>query len=82
MYRPDEVSPPGETLLEAMEERGISLQTIAELAGIEVDLLQGIVEGQPISAEIAQRLENTLGIPQRFWLNRDKTYQEDKNVSS
>lgn len=81
-YNPDHVSPPGETLKEILEERGL---TVKELAGrialfeqsiIEQSLLRIIENKAPIDSEMALRLKLVLGIETSFWSNRERHYRE------
>jgi HTH-type transcriptional regulator / antitoxin HigA len=76
-YIPDKVSPPGETLLEAIEERGISQADLADRIRLSRKALHRIVTGEAsISSEMAFRLECALGIPEHFWHNRERQYRE------
>lgn len=77
-YKPDYVSPPGETLLEIMEERQISRPGLARVLGFPLYLLNQIIEGKsPITPEIARHLERVLNRPTaEYWLRREQLYQE------
>lgn len=76
-YLPDEVSPPGETLLEALEERGISQADLAERTGRPRKTINEIIKGKTaITPETALQLERVLGIPAHFWNNRERQYRE------
>lgn len=79
-YQPDYVSPPGDTLLEILEERQISRPGLAKVLGFPLFLLNEIIEGKtPISPEMARRLEKILVKPTaEFWLNRERLYRESK----
>lgn len=76
-YIPDYVSPPGETLLEILEERRISIQEFAEISGIATENINALIKGEAeITAGLAINLEQILGIPSHFWLNREKNYRD------
>ena len=76
-YNPDYVSPPGETLLEALQERGMSQVDLAQRMGRTSKLVNEIIKGKaPITPETALQLEHTLRIPASFWNNRERTYRE------
>jgi HTH-type transcriptional regulator/antitoxin HigA len=77
-YIPDYVIPPGETLLEALEERGMTQAELSERTGRKKKTINEIVKGKaPITPETALQLERVLSIPARFWNNLEKNYRED-----
>ncbi len=76
-YCPDEVSPPGETLLEVLEERGITQAELAERTGRPRKTINEIVKGKSaITPETALQLERVLGISATFWNAREAQYRE------
>lgn len=76
-YRPDEVSPPGETLLEVLEERGITQAELAERTGRPRKTINEIIKGKTaITPETALQLERVLGVPASFWNARETLYRE------
>jgi addiction module HigA family antidote len=77
-YIPDEVSPPGETLLEVLEERGMTQADLAERTGRPRKTINEIVKGKAaITPETALQLERVLGISAAFWNNRESLYREN-----
>jgi HTH-type transcriptional regulator / antitoxin HigA len=74
----DYAVPPGETLRELLDERGLSQRDLARRADLSPKhvnrLLQGLV---PLSADIAQRLELVIGVPARIWNAREAEYRSD-----
>jgi HTH-type transcriptional regulator/antitoxin HigA len=70
--------PPGETLLELLEERGMSQRDLARRTGLSPKhvnkLLHGLV---PLSADVAVRLERVTGLPANFWNRREANYRSD-----
>lgn len=76
-YTPDEVSPPGETLLETIEAFGMSQADLADRMGRPRKTINEIIKGKTaITPETALQLERVLGVPARFWLNREQHYRE------
>ena len=72
-YRPDEVSPPGETLLEVLEERGITPMDLAQRTGRPRKTINEIIKGKaaitPETASNSKRLWEfppVFGTPERL----------------
>jgi HTH-type transcriptional regulator/antitoxin HigA len=78
-FRPDYAVPLGESLLELLELRGVSWTELAEQAGLPLETLEGIRNGNtPVTAEIARRLEQVILVPARFWESLRRHYEEAK----
>ncbi len=76
-YNPSEVSLPGETLLEVLEERGLTQAELAERTGRPRKTINEIIKGKAaITPETALQLERVLGIPASFWNTREAHYRE------
>ncbi len=76
-YLPDSVSPPGETLEEALDDRGMTHVAFAQRIGIPREHLNQILDGMaPITPATALQFERVLGIPARFWNNREQQYRD------
>lgn len=76
-YAPTYVSPPGETLKEALQERRISQADLAQCMGRSKKMINEIIQGKaPITHRVAIELEQVLRIPARFWNNRERQYRE------
>lgn len=76
-YRPDFVSPPGETLLETLETIGMSQAELAKRMGHPIKTINEIIQKKAaITAETALQLEQVLHIPASFWLKREQQYRE------
>ena len=76
-YTPDYVSPPGETLEEALDERGMTQADFAKRIGMTHKHVRNIVNGRaPITSETALKFERVLGTPARFWNNREQQYRD------
>jgi HTH-type transcriptional regulator/antitoxin HigA len=69
---------PGETLLELLEERGMSQRDLARRTGLSPKhvnkLLHGLV---PLSADVAVRLERVTRVPANFWNRLEAGYRSD-----
>ncbi len=70
--------PPGESLQEETEFRGISAQTLADSCGKSVDEIKDIFRGaKEITPEFAAALEQVVtGIGAYIWLGLEEDYQE------
>ena len=78
-YAPDYVSPPGESLQEKLEELGMSQVELARRTGCPRKTINEIIQGKAIiTPETALHLERVLGIPVRFWINRQQRYLQYK----
>lgn len=76
-YHPTSVSPPGETLRELLEERGMTQADLAERAGRPRKTINEIMQGKAaITPETALQFELVLGIPASFWNARESRYRE------
>ncbi|RQV95359.1 ImmA/IrrE family metallo-endopeptidase [bacterium] len=76
-YIPDVVSPPGETLLEILRERGMSQAELAERTGRPKKTINEIIKGKAaLTPETAIQLERVLGTPSSFWNNREQNFRE------
>lgn len=76
-YQPDAVSPPGETLLYLLEERGLTQKELALRMGRPLKTINEIVKGKAaITKETSLELEKVLGTPADFWLRREARYRE------
>lgn len=76
-YTPDYVSQPGETLMEKLEELGMSQAELAQRMGRPHKTINEIIRGKAsITPETALQLEHVLGIPASFWNNRERQYRQ------
>ena len=76
-YKPDHVSPPGESLAELLESRGMTQAELAARTGRPKQHINEIVAGKaPITQDMAIQLERSLGAPASFWNNREARYRE------
>jgi len=76
-YAPDYVSPPGDILLEALEERGMTQAQLAERMGRPRKTINEIIQGKAgITPETALQLERVLGAPTSFWNTYERLYRQ------
>ena len=76
-FRPDWVSPPGDTILDLIEERGWTHANLAARVGFSRKHVNQLVKGKvPLTEEAASRLARALGTSAGFWLTREARYRE------
>ena len=74
---PDWASPPGDTIVDVMEERDWSQAELARRLGFSTGYLNQLIKGNiSITQDSALRLERVLGSTAKFWLNREAIYRE------
>ena len=77
-FEPDWVSPPSETIADALAERRMSTAEFAERLGLPLERVLDLIEGSsPITLEIARRLHGSLGGSVAFWMARDYRFREN-----
>ncbi len=70
--------PPGETLAEQLEQRGMTVAELASRMRTSESYADKLLKGDVfLTVDTARRLENALGIPAHFWLNLEQIYRED-----
>lgn len=76
-FAPDWVSPPGDTILDIIEERGWAQTELATRLGYSTKHVNQLIKGKvPLSEDAAIRLERVLGSSVGFWLAREAKYRE------
>lgn len=77
LYSPREISPPGETLRDLMDERALSQAELSRRLGRPAQAVNEIVAGKKeITEDTALELERVLQVPAHFWLAREARYRE------
>lgn len=77
-FMPDSATPPGEMLLEVLQDKGMTQQELALRTGMAAKTINEIVKGKaPITADTAVKLESVFGVKASFWLRFEMNYQED-----
>lgn len=75
-YSPDKVSAPGDTLLDILEERGLSQVELAERTGRPLKTINEIIKGKTaLTPDTAIQLERVLSVPAEFWNQREANYR-------
>ena len=76
-FAPDWVSPPGDTILDLIEERGWTQVDLASRLGFSHKHVNQLIKGKvPLTEEAALRLGQVLGVGAGFWLTREARYRE------
>lgn len=76
-YLPNYAVPPGDTLAEVLDERGMSQTELARRTDLSPKHISRVVNGHvQISTDVAIRLERATDVPARLWLSLEATYQE------
>ena len=66
---------PGETILDILEERGITQAELAARTGVTPAYVSNVIAGKKdISTKFAFALEYALGVPKSFWLKLQANY--------
>jgi len=74
-----DLSPPGEMLEEALEERGMTGAELARRTGISPKHISQLVNGHvALSMDMALELERVLGIPARLWNSLEFNYRVEQ----
>jgi HTH-type transcriptional regulator / antitoxin HigA len=75
-YSPDEVSPPGETLVDILHVKGMSQAELAERTGRPKKTINEIIKHRAmITSETAVQFERVLGVSAAFWTTREARYR-------
>lgn len=75
-YKPDRVSPPGDTLADLLEEKGMTQAELAERSGRPLKTINEIIKGKAaITPETAIQIERVMGTPAEFWNQREAHYR-------
>ena len=77
-FEPDYVVPPGDTLRETLEAKGLSQTDLSLRTGMAKKTINQIVNGvASISYETAEKFELVTGVPAAFWNRRELRYREE-----
>lgn len=76
-WTPDWAVPPGDTLLEALQDRGMTQSELAHRMARPLKTVNEIIKGKAaITSETAIQLERALGISARFWTGLESNYRD------
>src|SRR5690625_1635476 len=78
-FSPDWASPPGDTILDVIEERGWTQAEFSKRTGYSTKYVNQLINGKvPLTVDAALRLEHVLGGSVAFWLKREAEYQDQR----
>lgn len=76
-FRPDWISPPGDSIADVLEEQGWNQSAFAERMGYTEKHISLLINGKAaITEDAAFKLERVTGMPAGFWLSREAQYRE------
>lgn len=76
-FAPDWVSPPGDTILDLIEEKEWTQDELATRLGVSAKLVNQLIKGKAaLSQDTALKLERVLGSTAAFWISREALYRE------
>lgn len=74
-FRPDWASPPGDTIKDCLEVKGMSKEDFATAMGLTNNEVDQLLEGRMrVKSILAEKLASTLGSTLAFWLRRDRDF--------
>ena len=77
-FRPDWVSPPGDTILSILEERRITRDKFAKAMGLNRFNADNLIDSNiEITADLAELLSKVLGSTPKFWMKREIKYRSE-----
>ncbi|XVQ84651.1 helix-turn-helix domain-containing protein [Microbispora siamensis] len=75
----DYAVPPGETLREILEEKGMTQRELAERVGLSPKHVNQLIHGLVrLTPEVAESLERVIGTPARIWNRLEADYQSTR----
>jgi HTH-type transcriptional regulator/antitoxin HigA len=75
-FQPNWASAPGDTIVDILTERNISITTLAENINVRAEQIQELIKGTIIiNDEIANGLSKVLGSSSSFWLKREEQFR-------
>lgn len=76
-FQPDWVSPPGDTIIDLMDEHGLSDEELSRKIGLSLDRGQQLLEGKiRLNALLASKLEELFSVSTDFWIKREDAYRQ------
>lgn len=77
-FVPRWASPTGDTIRDVMAARGIEVDQLPEIVGLDATETAELLAGRaPLRLSVAQALAGRLGSTVQFWMSRDGQYHED-----
>ena len=75
-YNPNVVSAPGDTIIELLKDRSITINDLSIQIKQTEDFVNKLIIGEKIiTQKIALQLEEIFGVPALFWINREIDYR-------
>jgi HTH-type transcriptional regulator/antitoxin HigA len=75
-FLPNWVSPPGDTIADALEARGWTPGELAQQLGATPEHVSALLRGEAsLSPEVGEGLSRVLGSTPAFWLTREARYR-------
>lgn len=70
-------TPPGATIKEQLDDRGMSQKEFASCIGMSEEHISRLIDGDTqLTPDVAYKLEMVLGVPAQFWINLEHIYRE------
>lgn len=80
-FEPDYTTPPGVCVLDTCRAKGLTTAELARRMGLPNSYMQMIVHGQcPLTGDVAEGLEQHLGLPRTFWEALENQHQKRKGI--
>lgn len=77
IFQPDWAAPPGATIAEALEARGLSIESFASCIGATPSEAQALIKGEiALTKDTALKLTSEIGATVAFWLTRESKYKD------
>jgi HTH-type transcriptional regulator / antitoxin HigA len=77
-FKPDWLSAPGGTILDVIEERGMSSKELAGSLGYSLERTERLITGkEAITRDVAVLLAERIGGSEKFWLSRESNYRNE-----
>lgn len=78
-FAPDWVSPPGDSILDAIDERSWTQAELAARLGFSEKFVSQLLNGKvALTQDTAEKLEKVIGGSSDFWIDREANYQRHK----
>jgi len=76
-FSPDWISPPGDTIIDILNDRGIERADFTEHVGLAEEEARDLLTGRmAITLDVARSLSETIGASTEFWIARDLQYRK------
>ena len=82
-FKPDWISPPGDTIRELLEEKNVSKDNLSKLLNLPIEKIEKLLDGElEIDFYLAYDLYKVFGPSMNFWLKREKNYRNSLEEKS